>query len=414
MAERFTFDPEGCFVQPSDLPVPERELNKLIGREDHARILMGAMPFFDDDGVSWEFRLEGIDPSAIRPSRAFLFTGAEGCGKRTLNTAFLRRLYDDCRDEEAELRYYEFPLVQIKAETKAESLQRLDTLMSAILDMCRKPEYEEVYLFLSFGDIKPVLKKKALAERFAYWISRLPSDESHMSVTTCRCHRNPAALPECIQRAFRVLYLPHPTKDDRIRFFRMMMSPYPNLVFEKQPEALAEQTEGFTFRMLNEASEMFYSWIMTGLQEAKLRPGAYITGTAEEPFVIPMRVCDLILENIRSKQVIPRKMRQQEPFAVPVPMQMPVQAAAAVQQQKAVQPAASSPANDSADKEDDEPRRGSAYKLNTHSELVAFAKTLRPIAVLQITASAHNTEPDEEVRYTSEREDGGRIPASQS
>jgi len=413
MAEKFTFDPEGCFVQPSDLPVPERELDKLIGREEHVRILMGAMPFFDDDGMSWEFRMEGIDPSAVCPSRAFLFTGAEGCGKRTLNHAFLRRLYDDCRVEDTELRYYEIPLRLMKAETKAESLQRLDTVMSAILEMCRKPEYEEAFLFLSFGNLKPVLKKKAYAERFADWISRLLADESRMSISTGWCHRNPASLPVCIQRAFRVLHLPHPTTDDRSSFFRMMMSPYPNLVWEKQPDELAELTEGFTFRMLNEASQMFYSWIMTGLQEAKLQPGPYITGIeVEKPFVIPMRVCDLILDNVRSKQIIPRQKHQQAPYALPVPMQVPAQAAAmpaaAQVQQQAV------PADNSANEETGESRRGSVYKMNTHSELINYAKNLHPIAVLQITASKHNTESDQEIMDAADEETDQRVLASQS
>ncbi len=414
MAERFTFDPEGCYVKPSDLPFPDWELDKLIGRTEHTRILMGALPFFDEDGNNWQFRLDGMYAKGIHPSRTFLFAGPEGCGKRTMNAAFLMRLYDDYRKQEAEIRYYEFSLQTVKAESKEESLKRLDTMMSAIHAMCLKPEHEEIPLYLSFGDLRPILKKKQLAERFAYWIRRLPSDETHMSISAGWCHREPSALPESIQRAFRVLYLSLPEKDDRITFFQMMMSPYPKLVWEMQPEELAENTEGFTFRMLNEVSEMFYSWVMTCLQEAQLPPDSFILGTAEEPFVIPLAVCKMILENIRSRQIRRRQKVQPVPMPVfPAVTPQPVQPVQPQIQPQPVQPQ-QPPAAQENEEENGGRKKPIAAQLNTHSELVNYAETMHPIAILQIITSKNNTDPNEERNAEGEKEQGERIPASQS
>ena len=419
MAEKFTFDPEGCYAKPSALPLPDWALDRLIGRSEHARILMGALPFFDDEGISWQFMLAGMYPPGVRPSRAFLFTGPEGCGKRALNLAFLDRLYEDYQKQEAELRYYEFPLHIIKGTTKSESLQRLDAVMSAIQTMCLKPEYEEICLYLSFGDLRPILKKRQLAERFAYWIRRLPSDETHMSVTTGWCHREPAALPECIQRGFHVLYLSLPTKEDRSSFFTLMMKPYPKLAFEMQPDDLAEKTEGFTFRMLNEASEMFYAWIMTGLQEAQLQPGDYISGLAQDVFVIPEQVCEMILENIRSKQMIRKQKGQFAPAAMAMPVQMPVQTAIPAAGEVSVQQqAAAPPAPQQNDSGDGDGRKGIAEKLNTHTDLINFADSMRPIAILQVITSENNADPEappiDEEENEPEAEAPERIPASQS
>ncbi len=405
MAERFSFDPESCCIRLSELPYPDWTLDRLIGRSEHVRILKGALPFFDDEGIHWQFMLDGMQQHAARLSRAFLFCGAEGCGKRTLEFAFLNQL---CEDNEDEFRAYEFSLQLIFDEGKAEALPRLDTVMSAVAEMCRKPEYEGTCLYLSFGDIRPVLKKKKLADRFAYWIGQLPSDETHMSVTACRCHKHPSELPESIQRAFRILYLDYPSEHDREQYFQMMMKPYQKLVWEKQPADLAAETEGFSFRMLHETGEMFYAWIMAGLQEETQQPGAFITGTAEEPFIIPMRVCEMILENIRSKQPLPKKKERFAQIAYSAPA-IPAAVNMQPQQTQTVQPepVQNQPAEDGAQKES----KLITDTLKTPSEVRKFAESMRPIAILQVITSIHNTDPQAEQYQQAEA--GKPIPAEQ-
>ena len=384
MAERFTFDPESCFVDLNLSPDPEWEFDTLIGRTEHARILMGSLPYLDDSEQPAAFHPFLNSAPSFTPGRAFLFTGQEGSGKRTLDTALAFRVFDDYGKNS--FRYYGIPLRRIRGGTKEETAQRLEAYLTALEALRKKESYSEVCLYLSLGDLKPVLRKKRLAERLADWLEGMLEDPDRMCIVTGRCECAPGDLPDCLRRVFTVLHLEQPDTPQRRVFFTKMTKRYPLVICEMQPEELADETAGFSFRMLHRVSELFFSWTMTALQEQDCKPEDFITGKALRSFTVPAKVCGFILQNVRAElRRQPPKPREMMQFMSPAPGEFP---------HSAPPPPPDRPEEPPQEqKHDKEPVKSVAESLDKPSAVREFAKQLRPVCRLQVNATEHNGYP---------------------
>lgn len=384
MAERFTFDPESCYADLNLSPDPEWELDTLIGRAGHARILLGSLPYLDDSEQPVSFHPFQINAPAFTPGRAFLFTGQEGCGKRALDTAFAFRVFDDYGKNS--FRCYRIPLKRICGSTKEETVQRMDAMLSA-LDVLRKKEsYSEVCLYLSLGDLKPVLRKKRFAERFADWLEQVLSSPDGMCIVTAYYDGEQGDLPGCLRRLFTVLHLDPPDTAQRRTFFTMMTKRYPLVISEMQPEEFADKTEGFSFRMLRRISDLYFSWTMAALQEEGCQPEDFISGKALRSFTVPAKVSGFILQNVRAE------LRHRKPrmpgemlFAARTPGDFPNSAPPPPPERPEEPP--------QEQKHDKEPVKSVAQTLDRPSAVREFAKSLRPVCRLQVNATEHNGYP---------------------
>ena len=373
MAERFTFDPERCFVDLNLSPDPEWELDTLIGRTEHTRILLGSLPYLDSDDHPCSFQPFATGTEIFAPSRSFLFSGGAGCGKRSLVLALAFHLFDHFGKEN--FRYYAVPLKKYCSGTKVEKQQHLEIVLSGLRMLQTQSENPDGCFYFSLGDLRMFVRKKRMAAYLAEWLEEVLSDPEHMCIVTGWYHGEASDVPECLQRAFSVLHLDPPNKEQRKLFFTQMMRKYPLMIWEMQEEELSEKTDGFSFRMLRKVSDYFCAWAMTAIQQENCLPEDFINGKAMRSFPIPASVCSFVLNNVRAE-------------LQGVPIKIPANDSTPLHQSQS--PSAESPQPQKPVQEK-EPINSVVMSLDRPSAVRAAAKSMRPSYQLQVNATDHNS-----------------------
>lgn len=287
----------------NNIPELEWEADDLIGRSNFVEILRGAFPAFDENMEVCAFRLSPGKNRFITPNRAFLFTGTEGNGKRTLDNVFAMEMFDKCidmkeGDEETPFRYYSIPVYRLKAKTKYETAQKIEELFEDLRKLCSKEEYEGIMLYISLGDLSGLLKHKKFSEIITEQVERLLNNKNAIIIVTGFCHCSVQILPKCIHNIFNVMELENPNEAQRMVYFNTIQEYNPSIKWDMSLQDIAKKTNNFTFRMMKRASENIYMWASGSIYKNGEDAGEYILGHKEQPFLVPSDIISFIIDNI--------------------------------------------------------------------------------------------------------------------
>lgn len=226
----------------------------LIGRRHIANMLLGALPQERSD----------VLVQLYNKNAAFLFAGREGNGKRTFATAFACEMCDR-RDFDGTLfRYYALSASRLKGNNFEDTCENIEALTAEIKKLCDETADNSTLIYITLGNIDRLVKKKRAAHFLAKKIGELKAyksagDKQSTCIFVAYCHKNMEELPPCVREAFVVLPFDSPDIKTRTQYFQRMQEHYLKLAWDMTSEEMAQETDGFTFFMLE---QVFYKALL--------------------------------------------------------------------------------------------------------------------------------------------------------
>ncbi|MBR5409827.1 MAG: hypothetical protein IK104_04080 [Clostridia bacterium] len=274
---------EAFYRDPDSLPQPRRRFDDLIGRKSVVDMLKGTLPYFAGDAhLNFPELALTVRPGTYTKSAAFLFLSDPGNGRHTMDEAYchyLRETFEDQLDDGDELsdyfRCYRVDPEALIEESGTKTNENISALFDSIVESFKKDE-DTVLRYLSFGDLSGLFRKRKSVRLFARRLEELLADENVFCIVTAACDIDPSEIPSAVLRAFVPFWLAPPTDYQRQQFFAALKEKYRFIHWELTPDAMAERTKGFSFRMLQNAATYLLLRVKGDMLEQDLKLEQYL------------------------------------------------------------------------------------------------------------------------------------------
>ena len=298
---------ESFLVDLDDLYLTRMGFDDLTGRKSIKRILLGALPYYDSDNISFNFS-ELYSTNVVgntSSNMAFLFFGKPGNGKKTLEYAFIFHVIHTIEDEMDEddqlsdyIKYYKLDLFGSDFE-----VEDIDSLFDSFLKMTESEDSRDKYILLSLGNMTENIENSEKSQLVAERIDRILANDKVTCIVTGYCHKSEKELPAYINNSFMTIYLDSPNNEEREEYFVKAESKYPNISWGVKPAVLSKLTHDFTYSMLDKVNRMVLMLAKETILSEELQLIHYIAENINPDIrsvVIEEREINDIVDNVRN------------------------------------------------------------------------------------------------------------------
>lgn len=282
-----------------------------------------------------------LDALTQTASRAIMFTGTYGNGKRTAEKYYGEKLYnyiaeqaDEMSEEELvreALLHYRINSAELMIGSNDMACERIESLFHQIIIAAKENSGKIIYV--AFGDVTDILKNKKSAKCFVKCMEMLINTPDLMCVLTCVYDGTANELKERLKNPFIIEEISLPDEKRRDEFFTAFCNNHINIQLEADSNTMAKLTENFTFRMLARLAERIVIQVKGELindrhysQEKYAEFVSGILPDGETKISVSLEDAKEIAESIRNSVYVKKQKNL-------VPMAMEISQAAVVQQQ---------------------------------------------------------------------------------
>ena len=205
----------------------------LIERKRYETMLVGCLPFADQE----------LYFNTLCSRSAMILAGKEGCGKRTLEKAFINQ-YGEMFSA-----VLNFPFQSLADEGEDKISTELKDLLSALAEYTDGGDEnsEDAYM-VSLGVINAVKDMPALGRIFSEGLDNIIKNGKGVVVITAVFDGDIKSLPNSLKRSAVLCRVDPPSTDERLEFFRNATEPLSGYVNDTAGiDFMAEYTEGMSF-----------------------------------------------------------------------------------------------------------------------------------------------------------------------
>lgn len=290
----------------------------LIGQKLQQKLLRAVFPYEDSEsGMYFDFpelhqmtfdKSYAIDTPLV--GQALLFSGERGCGKHTLQNAFIgdifRIIRDGLEDESkstSEIFYYfRMDALSDDLDTKQERQIYLEKLFDMFDETVKDEWAQEKMILISLGDVTQILDHRSSAKIFVKRLSKLMSQNNVLFFITAIYDGTADKIKDLYKKPFLVCEVTEPTGEDRIEFFRRMFTKYRKIGTDFTYDELAKKTEEFTYAMLEDLKKMMLLYVKTEVLESDLHYKDFVNNSntiPNEKIILSGDSLNLMIETIR-------------------------------------------------------------------------------------------------------------------
>lgn len=203
----------------------------LIERKRYETMLVGCLPFADQE----------LYFNTLSNRSAMLLAGKQGCGKRTLENAFITE-YGEMFSG-----MLNFPFEEIAAMEEEKAVSEITEFLKALEG---DEESEDAYI-VTLGNITAVKDMPELCETLSEGVGNLIKNGNGVAVLTAVYDGDVKSLPSKLRKTFIICRVDPPSREERLEFFKNSMEPVSGYVNDVTGiDFMADYTEGTTFEDL--------------------------------------------------------------------------------------------------------------------------------------------------------------------
>ncbi len=213
--------------------IPHHEDDKLVGRKRYETMLVGCLPFSEQE----------LYFSTLSNISIMLLAGKYGCGKRTLENAFIAG-YGEMFSG-----YLRFPFEDAAAKGEEEAVADLSEFLTALGEYADgDDENGEEAFIVSLGTINAVADMPLLCKTLSDGLKKLRDEGKGVLVITGVFDGDIRSLPKSLKRSAVICRVDPPDKEERLEFFEKAFEPVSGYVNDTVGiDFMSEYTEGITF-----------------------------------------------------------------------------------------------------------------------------------------------------------------------
>ncbi len=213
--------------------IPSISKEKLIGRKRYETMLVGCLPFGDQE----------LYFNTLSSRSAMLLAGRQGCGKRTLESAFING-YGEMFSAALS-----FPFEDIAAEGDEKAAAQLTDFLKALEEYTDgEDENSEDAYIVTLGNITSVKDMPKLCAALSAGVRNIVKNGKGVIVMTAVYDGDVRSIPAAVRKPFVVCRVDPPSREERLEFFKNSMEPVSGYVNDTVGiDFMADYTEGTTF-----------------------------------------------------------------------------------------------------------------------------------------------------------------------
>ncbi len=224
--------------------IPKDDNEHYISRKRYETMLVGCLPFEDQE----------LYFKTLSSKSAMILTGKKGCGKRTLEEAFL--------EEYGEMfpALLRFPFCQLAEEGEETLEAELKDFFSALAN--KEAEDDEAAYMVSLGEINAVDTMPKVCSMLAHGLENTIKNGKNICIITAVYDGEVRNLPKSIRKSVLVCRVDPPSLEERLHFFESSLNSLLGFVNDVTGiDFMAEYTEGFTFDDLNDLIRNLHAFL---------------------------------------------------------------------------------------------------------------------------------------------------------
>lgn len=215
--------------------VPTAVTENYIERHRYETMLVGCLPFEDQESYF----------NTLSSRTVMLLAGKEGCGKRTLETAFQKEYGEMVTD------LLFFPFEELALSGEDELAEKLTEFLSAVGSVSQEDE-ENMYM-ISLGCINAVNEMPKVCSVLSHGLDDIVKNGNGGCIITAVYDGEIKDLPKSLRKTVLICRVDPPSAEERLKFFETEINSMLGYVNDTTGiDFMSEYTEGFTFDDLND------------------------------------------------------------------------------------------------------------------------------------------------------------------
>ncbi len=299
---------------------PLADVKTFYGNDWLYALTAHALPSFSEEEEALiDFpELRTVGESGLPLGSACLMAGPLGSGRHRADRIFggeireaIKASLERGQKVKDAARFFYIDLEAAGAYTTRQKAQALSQLFGEIHQEMQGSwaEFENLVVYLSFGDVTEILNKKKHARFFLQQIRFLLAQTQSIFICTALYEGEPSDLPEEVKRVFSVYRPEAPDVHSRQKFFACLAGNYPHIKSALTPDQLSLTTEDLSWGELAELQK----WLLLRAKQKMNDNGAelydyvrILKDWAGEDIVLSEEEIRWVLEKIRRERYVPK------------------------------------------------------------------------------------------------------------